>query len=194
MSRSFAVAYDYRCPFARNACEHVLDGLEGGADWDVRWVPFSLSQSKEPNWDRETDSGLLALELSVAIREEQPQLFTTAHRALFAVRHDHGLSVRDPEVLREHLAKAGVDVAAAEAAVKSGEPGLAVRADHEWAATEHTVWGVPTFIAAGQAVFVRLMERSADAPVGAPDSIDRIVDMLEGWPGLNEFKHTSIAR
>ncbi len=43
-TRSFAVTWDYRCPFARNAAEHVLDGLGAGADWDVRWVPFSLGQ------------------------------------------------------------------------------------------------------------------------------------------------------
>lgn len=41
---SFAVTWDYRCPFARNAHEHVLAGLAGGADWNVRFVPFSLGQ------------------------------------------------------------------------------------------------------------------------------------------------------
>ena len=44
MSTSFAVTWDYRCPFARNAAEHVLTALEAGADWDVTWVPFSLNQ------------------------------------------------------------------------------------------------------------------------------------------------------
>ena len=38
---SFAVSWDYRCPFARNAHEHLVDGLRGGANWDVTWVPFS---------------------------------------------------------------------------------------------------------------------------------------------------------
>jgi hypothetical protein len=36
----FAVTWDYRCPFARNAHEHVLAGLADGADWDVTFVPF----------------------------------------------------------------------------------------------------------------------------------------------------------
>ena len=44
MTLSFAVTWDYRCPFARNFHEHVLTGLEAGADWDVRFVPFSLDQ------------------------------------------------------------------------------------------------------------------------------------------------------
>jgi len=42
MTLSFAVTWDYRCPFARNAHEHLLTALESGADWDVRFVPFSL--------------------------------------------------------------------------------------------------------------------------------------------------------
>ena len=44
MTRAFEITYDYRCPFARNAHEHVLDALEAGADWDVTFVPFSLGQ------------------------------------------------------------------------------------------------------------------------------------------------------
>ncbi len=44
MSRSFAVTWDYRCPFARNAHEHVVAGLEAGADWEVDFLPFSLNQ------------------------------------------------------------------------------------------------------------------------------------------------------
>jgi hypothetical protein len=49
-------------------------------------------------------------------------------------------------------------------------------------------------VTAGDAVFVRLMHRpEGDAKV-AITSIDRVVDLLEGWPDLNEFKHTRIAR
>ena len=43
-ARTFAVSWDYRCPFARNAHEHVLEGIVAGADWDVTFVPFSLNQ------------------------------------------------------------------------------------------------------------------------------------------------------
>jgi hypothetical protein len=44
MTAVFAVTWDYRCPFARNAHEHVLTGLTAGADWQVTFVPFSLGQ------------------------------------------------------------------------------------------------------------------------------------------------------
>ena len=33
--KSFAVTWDYRCPFARNAHEHLAAALAGGADWEV---------------------------------------------------------------------------------------------------------------------------------------------------------------
>src|ERR1700754_4027349 len=68
MSSVFAVTWDYRCPFARNAHEHILTGLAAGADWDVRYLAFSLGQvhveEGEPDiWDRwEEGSGVLALQ------------------------------------------------------------------------------------------------------------------------------------
>ena len=44
MSRlSFDVNWDYRCPFARNAHEHLVAALAGGADWEV--LPAALGRS-----------------------------------------------------------------------------------------------------------------------------------------------------
>src|ERR1700678_362402 len=66
MTTSFAVTYDYRCPFARNAHEHLVTALRSGADWDVDFVPFSLSQIHDeegdvPVWeDPDRASDLLA--------------------------------------------------------------------------------------------------------------------------------------
>ncbi|MCU1486812.1 MAG: protein-disulfide isomerase [Actinomycetia bacterium] len=192
--REFAVFFDYRCPFARIAHEHVLDGLDEGADWDVRFQPFSLSAAKDPTWDRAQDTGLLALELAVAVRDTQPEHFLAAHRALFTHRHDRGGNLRDLESLAPVLADAGVDVAAALAEVESGLPLKTVRAEHEAAVNEHEIWGVPAFVAGGQAAFVRLMERPADAAVRGAAAIDRILDTLVGWPELNEFKHFTLPR
>jgi predicted DsbA family dithiol-disulfide isomerase len=79
--------------------------------------------------------------------------------------------------------------------VESGVPLKTVREEHEAAARDHTVWGVPTFIAGGQAAFVRLMERPERATeLRGAAAVDRIVDMLAGWPELNEFKHTALPR
>ena len=41
MTQRFAVSFDYRCPFARNAQEAVVTGLREGRDWDVRFLAFS---------------------------------------------------------------------------------------------------------------------------------------------------------
>lgn len=194
MARSFALTWDYRCPFARIAVEHVLDGLDAGAPWEVRWVPFSLSQVKHETWDRSHDSGLLALEVAVAVRDTQPAAFLDAHRALFTGRHDLGLDLRDEDAVRATIAAAGVDADEAFATVASGAALARVRDDHRWSASTHQVWGVPTFIAGEQAAFVRLMERPSDAGVPAVDAVERVVDLLEGWPALNEFKHTALPR
>jgi protein-disulfide isomerase len=192
--RSFAVSFDYRCPFARNAHEHVLDALEGGADWDVRFVPFSLAAAKDPRWERSADTGLLALEAAIAVRDTQPERFLAAHRALFAHRHDHGGNLRDLDTLVAVLGEAGVDAGALLEELQSGVPLKTVRAEHEAAARDHEVWGVPTFIVGDQAAFVRLMDRPAQAEVPAAEAVERIVDLLAGWPALNEFKHTSVDR
>lgn len=192
--RSFAVTFDYRCPFARNAHEHVLDGLESGADWDVRFVPFSLSAAKDPRWDRAADTGLVALELAVAVRDTQPERFLAGHRALFTHRHDHGGNLRDLDALLAVLGEAGVDTKALRDEVESGVPLKTVREEHEAAVREHDVWGVPTFIAGDRAAFIRLMDRPAQAELAAIDAVERIVDLLAGWPALNEFKHTTVDR
>ena len=78
MTRAFEITYDYRCPFARNAHEHVLDALEAGAEWDVTFVPFSLGQvhvtEGQPDvWDDpDSETGLLALQASVVVRDKFP--------------------------------------------------------------------------------------------------------------------------
>ena len=41
---AFALTWDYRCPFAWKAHDHVVTALQGGADWDVTFLPFSLGQ------------------------------------------------------------------------------------------------------------------------------------------------------
>ena len=60
MARQFAVTWDYRCPFARNAHEALVKGLQDGRDWEVRFWPFSLDQvhveeGQTPVWQRSLD-------------------------------------------------------------------------------------------------------------------------------------------
>jgi len=54
------------------------------------------------------------------------------------------------------------------------------------------VFGVPTFIVADRAVFVRLMARSeGDADV-ARATVERVLGLITDHPDLNEFKHTRL--
>jgi hypothetical protein len=202
MALEFAVTWDYRCPFARNAHEHILTGLAAGADWDVRFVPFSLGQAHveegQPDvWDDPSkDTGILALQAGVIVRDDYPDLFTQVHRALFALRHDEAKQLNDRGEIAKVLADHGAPAETILGEIDAGRALGRVRIDHERYVDSHTVWGVPTFIAGDQAVFVRLMDRSPSGtdPAGSIRTIERVVDLLSGWTDLNEFKHTTIPR
>ena len=197
---TFRLTWDYRCPFARIAHEQVLDALEAGADWDVEFVPFSLGQAHVEEggtsvWDApDSDSGLLALQAGVVVRDRFPDQFLRAHRALFEARHADGAKIRDRDVVAEILRKAGVDADAVLAEVDDGWPLETIRKEHEQVAADADVWGVPTFIIGNRAVFVRLMERSNGDGEKAKRTIGRILDLMTDFPELNEFKYTSLER
>jgi hypothetical protein len=205
MPRSFSVTFDYRCPFARNAHEHVLAGLAGGADWDVTFAPLSLQQMHVEEggtsvWDDPTtDTGLWALQAGVYVRDELPEHLLEAHRALFGIRHDRGLHL-DAATVTATLAAIIGDAPAARLAevVESGSLIEQVRKEHEQVTGAPGAWGVPTFIASDdRAVFVRLMDRNpgstAEERATGQATIERVLDLLE-WTDLNEFKATRIPR
>jgi protein-disulfide isomerase-like protein with CxxC motif len=189
----FAVTSDYLCPFARNAAEAVLAGLDRGRDWDVTFHAFSLSQvhveeGEPPVWESpEAASGLLALQWGVAVRDSFPERFPAVHRALFSARHDQGLDIKSEEVVRGAVAATGIDVDAVAEVVASGKPLGVVAGEHTEAVERWGVFGVPTFIHDDTATFIRFMRR------GDVDGLDRALDML-AWSNLNEFKRTRIPR
>jgi len=199
VTRAFEITWDYRCPFARNAHEHVIEALDNGADWDVTFVPFSLGQAHvaegQPDvWDDpDSDTGLLALQAGVVVRDKFPDRFLAVHRALFALRHDEGLQLKDEAELRRVLEGAGVDADAVFDEIASGRPLQIVKEEHTAAVDKDQVWGVPTFVQNGQSVFVRLMNRPEGDSTLATSQVERVLDLLT-WPELNEFKHTSIPR
>lgn len=198
-TRTFAVTWDYRCPFARIGHLHVIEGLRAGADWNVTFAPFSLGQAHvadgEPDvWDDPAkESGLLALQVGVTVRDQHPDAFLDVHEAIFDARHVEGADLRDEAVLRAVLERHGLDAGRVLDASRSGVLDV-VHKEHDRVVADHDVWGVPTFLADGQSVFVRLM----DGPDGDGDlavgTVERVLDLMTGWPQLNEFKHTSIPR
>ena len=196
----FAVTYDYRCPFARNIHEHLVAGAQAGAGWEVEYVPFSLSQVHVEEggiavWDDpDKESGLLAMEASIVVRDRMPDRFPDAHVALFAARHDEGRDLREESVVRDVLTGAGVDADAVLTEVADGWPRDVFRKAHEAAVSEHKIFGVPTFVIGPDAVFVRVMTRPHGDAELARTTIEHVVRLLVGHPDLNEFKHTSISR
>lgn len=199
MSTSFAVTWDYRCPFARIGHDHILTGLADGADWDVRFLAFSLDQAHVEEgggsvWDQpERYPGLTANLAGIVVRDRLPEQFQGVHRALFEARHERSLDLRDRGVVEKVLDDAGVDGGWVLTEVDAGWPLEVLREEHTSAVSDQQVWGVPTFIVGDRAVFVRLMRRPEGDAELARRTIDRVLDMLTGWPELNEFKHTSLS-
>ena len=195
----FTVSWDYRCPFARNAHEHLIAGLRDGANWDVTFAPFSLSQvhvaEGEPSvWDTpEKAPELLALNAGVVVRDRFPDRFLDAHEALFAARHDKSGDIREESVVRQALESARLDPDEVFAVLAEGWVDAEVRKTHEWEVDTHAMFGVPTFIVGDQAVFVRLMTRPAGDAALARGTIEQVVSSIAERPWLNEFKHTSIS-
>lgn len=195
---AFAVTWDYRCPFARNAHDHLVTALEAGAGWDVEFRAFSLDQPHveegEPSvFDRPDDfPGMLVNYAGIVVRDRMPDQFLVAHRALFEARHAQALDTRKREVIASTLAGVGIDGDAVLAEVADGWPVEVARKEHEGAVAELEVFGVPTFIHEGRAVFVRLLDRADGDTDKAMTTMGRIVDMLAGWPALNEFKATQL--
>lgn len=196
----FAVTWDYRCPFAANAHEHVVTALLDGAGWDVAFVPFcqgqpGIGEDGPDIWDTpERDSGLLALQAGIVVRDHLPDRFLAAHRALFRARHVEGRRIRDAAVVRDALDGVGVDGAAVLAEVATGAALETVRKEHEAAVADHDVWGVPTFISGERAAFVRLMAGPDGDAALARRTVARIIDLVTGWADLNELKHTTVDR
>jgi DSBA-like thioredoxin domain len=198
--QKYAATWDYRCPFARNGHEHILDGLEAGADWQVTFVPFFLNQTHVPEggtpaWeDPAHQPDLLALSAGVVVRDRFPDQFAAVHRALFTARHDAGGDLRDPAVVRAALSEAGADADAVLAEVEDGWPAKTIREEHERAVEEHAVFGVPTFVVGDRAVFVRLMTRPGGDGALARRTVDQVLELLTEHPELNEFKYTRVTR
>ena len=199
MTRQFGLTFDYRCPWARIVHEHVVTALRAGADWDVTWLPFSLGQAHveegQPSvWEQpEQDTGIVALQAAMAIRDTQPDKFIDAHYAMYEHRHARRRPDQGPR--RPHAGARGRRCRRRRGVGRGRQrsPLATVEKEHTAFVESHTVWGVPTFIVGDQAVFVRLLERPDGDPAKATATIERLLDQID-WPTLNEFKHTSIPR
>jgi hypothetical protein len=197
---AFSVTWDYLCPFARNAHEHLVTALEGGAPWEVTFSPFSLVQAHvteggAPVWDDPgTAKGVLALQAGIVVRDRFPDRFPAAHTALFAARHDDGRDIGDADVVRDALERAGVPADEAFDQIADGWPLKALRTAHEASVSDHQIFGVPTFVVGDGAIFVRLMTRPKGDVALARSTIEGVLGVILDHPEINELKYTSIPR
>jgi protein-disulfide isomerase len=198
MTTSFGITYDYRCPFARIVHENITTALRAGADWDVDFVPFSLSQihveeGEIPVWENPAKAPeLMALEASLLVADMFPERFLDVHDALFSARHDHSRDLRKRDVVLDVLQSAGADTAEIAPLLDSGSKRDELRKLHEDAVASHQVFGVPTFIVGPSASFVRLMDRPNGNAELAQKTIEKVLGLVTDHPEINEFKHTTI--
>jgi hypothetical protein len=194
---AFSLSYDYRCPFAKNIHLHVVEALRAGATHQVTFVPWSLGQGHRPEgapdvWeDPARDGDLLALAASVAVRDQQPERFLDAHAALFRARHERGVRLVTREEVGDVLAPLGIDVAAVFDDVDSRRPHKVIGAAHQ-EFEGYQAFGVPTFVLAGDATFVRYMDPPAGDPAASVELLDTLLALMGRRPSLNEFKHTTV--
>jgi len=171
----------------------VIAAVRGGSELDVRYTAFSLDQIHVPEgepamWDRDPSgwgTGVLALLYGIAVRDHFPDEFLDAHLELFAARHVHGGKLDEESVLRDAVARAGLEPDAVAAIAHAPETLKTLAAEHTEMVDDYAVFGVPTFVEGDQAVFVRFMDR------GNGNDVERMLELL-AWTSLNEFKRTRI--
>jgi hypothetical protein len=193
---SFQLSYDYRCPFAKNIHLHAIVALRAGADFDVTFVPWTMSQgyraSDAPDvWDDPTrDPELLALAASTSVRDLQPEHFLDAHEALFRARHERAIRLVTGSEIREALATTAVDLESVFDDVASRRPYKVVgESFREF--ERYEAFGVPTFVVNDDATFVRYMNPPSDE-TDSIALIESLVTLMSEKSALNEFKHTKV--
>ncbi|CAB4868679.1 unannotated protein [freshwater metagenome] len=195
---AFTLSYDYRCPFAKNMHLHVIRALRAGAEFDVTFAPWTMSQGHRATgspdvWDDPSkDSELLSLAYSTSIRDQQADHFLDAHEALFRGRHERGIRLISHEEIADVLSGTGVDIEHTRADVESRHPheviGETFRQFERLQA-----FGVPTFIVNGDATFVRYMKPPTEDATNSIEIISSLVTLMADSPDLNEFKHTQVS-
>ena len=195
----FDLSFDYRCPFAKNIHLHVVTALRAGADFDVNFAPWSLSQGSRSDgapdvWhDPAYDADLISLAAAISVRDQQSEYFLDAHEALFQARHDRAIRLITLDEVSNVLAPLGVDVAKVAADVASRRPHDVIAASHK-EFDRFEAFGVPTFVVNDDATFVRYMSEPSDDPAQSVELITTLLAMMTNRADLNEFKHTQLPR
>src|SRR5580658_2821575 len=197
--QSFDLSFDYRCPFAKNIHLHVITALRAGADLEVNFAPWSLSQGSRPDgapdvWnDPAYDADLLSLAAGISVRDQQQEYFLDAHEAMFRARHHRAIRLVTLDEISNVLAPLGVDMARVAADVASRRPHDVIAAAHK-EFERFEAFGVPTFVVNDDATFVRYMSEPSGDRSQSVELIETLLAMMTDRPDLNEFKHTQVPR
>jgi protein-disulfide isomerase len=141
--------------------------------------------------DPSKDADLLALAVSVSIRDQQPEHFLDAHEALFRGRHEQGLALKSWADVEAALATTNVDLEAVRRDVDARRPHAVIGATfREFEGYE--AFGVPTFVVNGDATFVRYMRAPSDDDQASAKLFDSLLTLMSSEVDLNEFKHTKV--
>ena len=201
MPNSFGVTWDYLCPFARNAHEHLVTGAQGrgGLGRPVQ-VFLALAQAHVPRaaplfgtsrrLTLECWPGWLASWCESGNR--------SASSTLIWPFSEPGMTRGSIFVTANSWPKLSMRLVSTGPG-SSRKPGTGGRpswrkSEHDEALQRWEVFGVPTFIANDRAVFVRLMSRPEGDGKLAESTVERVIDILDGFPDLNEYKFTQIPR
>lgn len=193
---TFQLSYDYRCPFAKNIHLHVIEALRAGADFDVTFVPWTMSQGYQASgapdvWDDPTrDPEHLALAVSTSVRDQQPERFLDVHEALFRARHVRAIRLVTWDEITAALAGIDVDLDLVAEDLASRRP-YKVIGESFREFERYEAFGVPTFVVGGDATFVRYMNEPTD-PSASIALIESLVSLMSNESALNEFKHTKV--
>ncbi len=198
--QSFSINYDYRCPYARNLNEYAVEALRLGVPYEIKFVPFNLSQvhveeGAPPIWDDpEMIPILMANEIGYIVSQLAPDRFLDVHLALFSLRHDEAKNLKDRDEVTKILVTQGVDASKVFDAFDSRRFSNLVRELHEDQVDRLQVFGVPTLFHGQTAAFVRIMERPSQSEKSVVSVLDRVIEQVFEHSELNEIKHTSLDR
>lgn len=193
----FKISYDYRCPFAFNLHAHVITALRAGADFDVEFVPWTMSQGYRAHgspdvWDDpKKDGDHLALAVSISIRDQQGDHFLDAHDALFRARHEDGLTLKSWDDIEAALRHIDLDMDRIRRDVASRRP-FEVIGQNFKNFESYEAFGVPTVVIDNDATFVRYMKGPTSNASESIELVTSLVSLISARSDLNEFKHTKV--
>ncbi len=193
---TFQLSYDYRCPFAKNIHLHVIEALRSEADFDVTFVPWTMSQGYQASgapdvWDDpDRDPEHLALAVSTSVRDLQPERFLDVHAALFRARHNRAIRLVTWDEIKVALAGIDIDLDFVADDLASRRP-YKVIGESFREFERYEAFGVPTFVVGNDATFVRYMNEPTDSSSSIA-LIESLVSLMSNESALNEFKHTKV--